>query len=109
MSKEVIEHPCSSTHGFPFVELSKIKPGTIMRSLGGVEEVVASEPIEVRGGEGSYFNAVHQEGDRILVSTMKGRSDKGSDTWVYAGHEVTEIPRESPDYNMALRILKQAA
>jgi hypothetical protein len=98
-----IEHPHVS--GFPFIELSGIKVGNRMRSELG-EEVVASPPIEVDEGRGSYFNTVYEEGGEICARTMVGRSNHTWDTWVYAGGEITVLDREDPNYEKARALLQ---
>jgi len=100
-----IEHPAKS--GFPFIELSGIKPFNRMKGP-TVEEVVACAPVDVREGEGSYFNTVHQQDGKIFIRTMMGRSDKANDAWVYAGEQITELKRNDPNYEKAMTLLNAA-
>lgn len=106
MKRKVIEHPFVS--GFPFVELSGIRLGNMMRtSL--MEEVVASSPVDVKRGSGSYFNTVFEKDGGVFVRTMVGRSDNESGMWVYAGDEVTELTRKDSNYRNAKDVLRNAA
>ena len=97
-------HPFAS--GLPFMDLEGIKPGNKMGLLGRVE-VIASPPIEIRGGEGSFFNTVYEEDEKVFVRTMMGRSDQHFKQWVYAREEVTEISSTDPNYEKAKRLLEE--
>ena len=101
-----IEHPIDS--GFPFIELSGIKTGSIMTYRPN-EEVVACSPVRVGEGRGSYFNTVHERDGIIFLRTMMGSSDHERGTWVYARETITELSRDNPNYEKAKDILDNSS
>jgi len=78
-----------------------------MHSTSGIDELVACSPVD--GGRGSYFNTIYQEGKKIFIRTITGRSDAHYKTWIYAREEVTELDPKDPNYEKAKEPLDNAA